>query len=489
LQTEFWYGKEGSRYGGEKKNRFMEDKEPPHKDLEALPKSREIYRALAAYSSDAVLAVNHKGTIIFWNKGAERAFGYSSAEMVGRPVTALITERHSQSHTATLRAFLSGKGGDTAVIEGEALRKDGSTFPIELALSTQQRNGKFWAFAVARNIAQRRRTAQALRTSAERYCSLLAACLEAVFSVDNADNTGASDRALDRLGGYCLKELAVMKPENALSPEKRAYVSRQVERILSADEPVSGIMHEILTDDGERILMEQYLNSIDRTDETAATRGLHGGVTESSIGERAKSRLLGLTRIVSRVVESCDPYTAGHQQRVAELMCLVGENMGLAEDVVERLHLEGLLHDIGKVSIPRSILTKPGELAGEEWALIRAHTKQGYSILKDADLPWPIADVAVQHHERLDGSGYPDGITGDKLGLEVSILAVCDVVEAMSSHRPYRPARAAIDVLKELKDGRGTKYDASVVDVMLPMIESGEFRAVWNRRNSNSTAA
>jgi len=107
--------------------------------------------------------------------------------------------------------------------------------------------------------------------------------------------------------------------------------------------------------------------------------------------------------------------------------------------------------------------------------------------LKDANLPWPVADAALQHHERLDGSGYPDGITGDKLSLEVSILALCDVVEAMSSHRPYRPARTTMDILKELKDCRGTKYNVSVVDVMLPMIESGEFKSVWNRRNSRST--
>jgi HD-GYP domain-containing protein (c-di-GMP phosphodiesterase class II) len=162
--------------------------------------------------------------------------------------------------------------------------------------------------------------------------------------------------------------------------------------------------------------------------------------------------------------------------------------MGLADDAVERLYFNGLLHDIGKISIPKSILTKPGELAEEEWALIRAHTKQGYSILKDANLPWPAAEAALQHHERLDGSGYPNGITGDKLSLEVSILAVCDVVEAMSSHRPYRPARTTTDVLKELTDGRGTKYNATVVDVMLPKIESGEFRSMWNCRNSRSTA-
>jgi putative two-component system response regulator len=108
--------------------------------------------------------------------------------------------------------------------------------------------------------------------------------------------------------------------------------------------------------------------------------------------------------------------------------------------------------------------------------------------LKDAHLPWPVADAALQHHERLDGSGYPDGITGDKLTLEVSILAVCDVVEAMSSHRPYRPARTRLDILKELKDGRGTKYNVGVVDVMLPMVESGEFESMWNHRNSSSMA-
>src|SRR3989304_2622297 len=162
--------------------------------------------------------------------------------------------------------------------------------------------------------------------------------------------------------------------------------------------------------------------------------------------------------------------------------------MGLAEDIVERLYLNGLLHDIGKISIPTSILTKPGELAEEEWALIRAHTTQGYSILKDANLPWPVADAALQHHERLDGSGYPNGITGDKLSLEVSILAVCDVVEAMSSHRPYRPAKTTTDILKELTDGRGTKYHVSVVDMLLPMIESGEFKSVWDRKNSKSTS-
>jgi PAS domain S-box-containing protein len=467
----------------------MEEIEPPHKELEALPRSREIYKALVAYSRDVILGVNRKGTIIFWNKGAEQIFGYSSEEIRGQPVTKLMSEKHREDHTLVLRAFLGGNCGETRTIEGEALRKDGSTFPIELSFSIEQQNGKFVGLAIGSNITERKHMEQALRKSAEHYCNFFANCLEAVFSADIQDNTGTGNKALEKLCGYCLEELTEMKPTNILPPESREYLSKQVEKILSADEPISSTVHEIFRKDGKRILIEQYLNLINRKDKIVGFQGFRSDITErDKTEEELKSSFINLAKIVSRVIESCDPYTAGHQQRVAELACLVGENMGLAEDIVERLYIDGLLHDIGKISIPRSILTKPGELAEEEWALIRAHTKQGYSILKDADLPWSIADVALQHHERLDGSGYPDGITEERLSLEISILSVCDVVEAMSSHRPYRPARTTPDVLKELKDGRGTKYNASVVDVMLPMVESGEFRSIWNCRNSSSTA-
>jgi PAS domain S-box-containing protein len=467
----------------------MEETEPPHKESEAPPRSREIHRALMAYPRDAILGVDHKGTIVFWNKGAEQIFGYSSPEILGQPVTRLISEKNREYHALALSAFLTGNCGETRLIEGEASRKDGSAFPLELSFSIEQQNGKFLGLAVGRDITERRNTEQALRQSAERYCSLFATCLEAVFSADGPDNTGAGNKALERLGDYCMQELTEMKPTDVLTSESREYLSRQIDRILSADEPVASIVHEILRKNGKGILIEQYLSFINRTGKSVGFDGPRSDIVEDKVRERQlKDSFLNLANIVCRVIESYDPYTAGHQQRVAELACLVGQNMGLAADIVERLYLDGLLHDIGKVSIPRSILTKPGKLAEEEWALIRAHTKQGFGILKDANLPWPIADVALQHHERLDGSGYPHGITEEKLGPEVSILAVCDVVEAMSSHRPYRPARTTRDVLKEIKDGRGTKYNVSVVDAMLPMIESGEFRRAWNGRSSKSAA-
>jgi len=467
----------------------MKEIGPPNKKLKTLPQSEEIYNTLLASSWDATLGMNREGSIVFWNKGAEQIFGYSTDEILGQPVTRLMLEKHKESHTRVLNAFLRGNYGAAGTIEFEALRKDGSTFPVELSLSIGQQNGKFVALAIGRDITERKQMEQALRESAERYCNLFANSLEAVFSADIEDNIVMDNKALEKLCGYCMEELNEMKPTNILPPEHKEYISKQVERILSADEPISSIVHEIFREDGKRILIEQYLNFIKRKGRIVGFQESYRDIAERNITEeQLKSSFINLAKTVSRVIESCDPYTAGHQQRVAELACLVGENMGLAEDIVERLYLNGLLHDIGKISIPTSILTKPGELAEEEWALIRAHTKQGYRILKDANLPWPVADVALQHHERLDGSGYPNGITGDELSLEVSILAVCDVVEAMSSHRPYRPAMTTTDILKELTDGRGTKYNISVVDVMLPMIESGEFKSTWNRRNSRSTA-
>jgi len=467
----------------------MKEVKPPNKKSETLPQSKEIYNALLASSWDAMLGMNREGSIIFWNKGAEQIFGYSTDEILGQPVTRLMPEKHKESHKKVLHAFLKGNYGAAGTIEFEALRKDGSTFPVELSLSIWQQDGKFVGLAIGRDINESKQMEQSLRESAERYCNLFANCLEIVFSTANDDNVSAGNAALEKLCSYCLEGLNEMKQTNIPPPESSEYVSEQVEKILSRDEPSSSIVHEILNKNGKKILIEQYLNFIERKGASSEFRESHRDITErNKTAEQLKNSLINLAKIVSRVIESCDPYTAGHQQRVAELARLIGENMGLADDIVERLYFNGLLHDIGKISVPTSILTKPGKLAEEEWAIIRAHTKQGYKILKDAHLPWPVADAALQHHERLDGSGYPDGIAGDNLSLEVSILAVCDVVEAMSSHRPYRPARTTMDILKELNDNRETKYNTNVVDVMLPMIESGEFQSVWNRKNSSGMA-
>jgi putative two-component system response regulator len=180
-----------------------------------------------------------------------------------------------------------------------------------------------------------------------------------------------------------------------------------------------------------------------------------------------------LAETVARAMDSRDPYTAGHARKVAEYARKIGEKMELDMDKINGLYVCGLLHDIGKISIPESILCKPGSLSEEEWALMCTHTIRGYEILKNCSLPWPVADVALHHHEQLDGSGYPDGLKDDELNLENRIIRVCNVVEAMSSHRPYRPAKSIAEVIDELKSGRGLRYDANIVDIMLQLLEEG----------------
>jgi len=180
--------------------------------------------------------------------------------------------------------------------------------------------------------------------------------------------------------------------------------------------------------------------------------------------------------VLSKTVEMHDPYTAGHQLRVGEIAKEIGKVMGLSEEKAENLRLMGLIHDIGKIGIPAEILSKPGKLSNEELVLVRAHTKIGYEILKNVNFEIPVADVAYQHHERLDGSGYPNALKNANILLESRIIAVADVVEAMSSHRPYRPSLGLGRALEEIQQGRGVKYDAEVVDACLKLFNENGYK-------------
>lgn len=172
---------------------------------------------------------------------------------------------------------------------------------------------------------------------------------------------------------------------------------------------------------------------------------------------------------MSKTMEWRDPYTAGHQKRVAEIAVLIGEKLGLSQDRLQGLHMAGMVHDIGKVAIPSEILTKPTALSDLERKMVQGHVESGYQILKDVPFNWPIADMVRQHHERIDGSGYPLGLKGDQILLEAKILAVADTIEAMASHRPYRPARSLEVTFDEVKRLSGTCLDEAVVQVALDL--------------------
>lgn len=194
--------------------------------------------------------------------------------------------------------------------------------------------------------------------------------------------------------------------------------------------------------------------------------------------ELIQSAAAATVSALAAVAERRDPYTAGHQQRVSELACAIGREMGLTPNVVEGVRVAGILHDTGKVVIPGEILSKPTNLSEFEFGIIKSHPRVDSEIVEGIDFPWPVARAVLQHHERIDGSGYPTGLKGDDIILEARILAVADVVEAMASHRPYRPALGVEIALEEIAAGRGTRYDPEVADACLRLFREKGYTLV-----------
>jgi len=190
---------------------------------------------------------------------------------------------------------------------------------------------------------------------------------------------------------------------------------------------------------------------------------------------RLRTSLLDSITALAAIVEMRDPYTAGHQHRVAQLAIAIAKELQLPAEQVEGIHLAGVVHDVGKIRVPAEILTKPGKLTGLEFSIIKEHAQNGYEILSNIDFPWPIAEIVLQHHERLDGSGYPQALNNGKVLLEAKILAVADVVESMMSHRPYRPALGIDAALENIALNKGTLFDPSVVDACIKLFRESDF--------------
>jgi len=183
--------------------------------------------------------------------------------------------------------------------------------------------------------------------------------------------------------------------------------------------------------------------------------------------EKINKTMGGMIQAIALTVETRDPYTAGHQRRVAELSFAIAQEMGLPAEKVKGLRMTAMIHDLGKINIPAEILSRPAKLSDIEFSMVKVHASVGYTILKDIDFPWPVARMVLEHHERINGSGYPSGLTGENLLIESRILAVADVVEAIASYRPYRPPFGIEVALDEIEKNKGILYDSEVVDACL----------------------
>jgi putative nucleotidyltransferase with HDIG domain len=229
--------------------------------------------------------------------------------------------------------------------------------------------------------------------------------------------------------------------------------------------------------------MEVNVTPVRKDGKIIAVEGIMRDITERKRTEEEAKRgtekmvkaMEDTIQAMAMIVEMRDPYTAGHQRRVTQLACSIAREMGISEDRITGLRLAGLIHDIGKVRVPAEILTNPDGLSEAEFTMIKMHPTIGYEILKTIDLPWPVAQIVYQHHERMNGTGYPLGISKEDIVLEARILAVADVVEAIASHRPYRPALGIDVALDEISKRRHKLYDSKVVDTCLKLFRKKGF--------------
>jgi PAS domain S-box-containing protein len=308
----------------------------------------------------------------------------------------------------------------------------------------------------------------AAKESEERFRSLFDRSLECIYSYDLEGNfLDANQSTLDLLG-YDREDIPSMNFASLLPPEQLPQALQQLEEIVGGVLQKETIEFKIRRKDGEYLDFEVRSSLVYHDGTPYAIMGIARDITERKQSVERLRKAVGATvQAMAVVVETRDPYTAGHQRRVADLARSIASEMGLSKNQIDGIRTAASIHDIGKISIPTEILSKPAKLSDTEFSLIKIHPQSGYDILKDIEFPWPVARMVLEHHERMDGSGYPNGLKGEDILLESRIIAVADVVEAIASYRPYRPALGIRSALEEIAKGRGTKFDPEAVDACL----------------------
>jgi len=373
-------------------------------------------------------------------------------------------------------------------VELRIRRPDGSTRTI-VSRGEPQRDASgriVQILGTVLDVTERKQIETRLREREQEYDALFNQGRDAILVADA--ETGIilkSNPAAARLLRRPVEEIVGHHQSDIHPPERKEfYVRRFSER--GREGAATAVEGEVLAADGERIPVEIRTSVALLPDGRRVMQGIFHDVRERRAAEeknrdnveKLRRALGGTISVITAVVERRDPYTGGHQRRVSDLARFLATVMGLQPDRVEGLRMAAAIHDIGKVSVPAEILSKTTKLNDLEMMLVRSHAEVGFEIVKDVAFPWPIARIILEHHERMDGSGYPGGLKGDALLLESRILAVSDVVEAMASHRPYRPAHGIETALREIEAGRGRLYDADVVDACLALFREKGYRLI-----------
>lgn len=342
---------------------------------------------------------------------------------------------------------------------------------------------------VLQDITELKRSEIESQRNLKKYQNLFENSLDALmtFSPATGKFTKANKATIELFGAATEEEFLAVGPANVsppFQPDGRPSDEKAVEMIAIALRDGSNFLewtHKRLN--GDNFYAEVQLTRVTIEGEEPFVQATVRDITERKHTEekvttylkQLKGAMNGTLLAVSKMIEQRDPYTSGHEQRVGIIAADIACEMGYSAEQCEVLQEIGLVHDIGKISIPSEILTKPTKLSPLEYELIKAHPEKGYEILKNIEFPFPIAEIIYQHHERIDGSGYPRGLKGDEILWEARILAVADVIEAMASHRPYRAGLGIHQALEEIEQGRGISYDSNVVDACLRLFREKNY--------------
>lgn len=330
---------------------------------------------------------------------------------------------------------------------------------------------------------------KALVENERRYRLLAENISDVIWTMDMDMRITYVSPSIKNLSGYTVEERINLTLDKILTPDSFEVTSKILKEemaieISGSEDPSRALVMELeqLHKNGSTFWTEVKVSFIRSPDgRPIALVGVARDITEKRQArekleesyEKLKSVLDGAINALALAIETRDPYTAGHQERVAKLSCDIAREHGSEEDYIQRIQIAAIVHDIGKINIPSEILSKPSQLTEIEFDMIKTHPKAGHNILEKIDFPWPIAQIVLQHHERMDGSGYPQGLKGEDILFEARVIAVADVIEAIASHRPYRPAGNLKDALKEISRNKGILYDPQVVDAALRLFRNG----------------
>jgi PAS domain S-box-containing protein len=466
---------------------------------EALREANETLSTIVKSSPLAIIALDVDGNVIRWNPAAEEMFGWVESEALGHPLP-YVSEDKRDEHLKLRERVLRGESFTN--VEANRRKKDGSSIDISISTAPlRDSQGRVTGImSVNANITERKRAEEALNEKDQFMESMIQSSAVATFVVNTEHKVLYWNRACEDLTGMKSDDLLGTRDHwKAFYDHPRQCVA---DIIIDNKFNVMNNLYEIhtkslLIPDGIRA-EGWYLNLGGKNRyvifDAAPIRDNNGKLiaaieTLLDITERKQAeeqlhdtleslrKAVGATiQVMVSAVEARDPYTAGHQARSANLARCIATVMGLPQEKIEGLRMAGSIHDIGKLSIPAEILSKPTRLTNLEFSLIKEHARAGYEMLKEVESPWPLAEIVHQHHERMDGSGYPGNLKGDEILMEARILAVADVVESMASHRPYRPAIGIEAALEEIEKNKGILYDDAVADACLRLFREKGFR-------------